>query len=361
MVMDNENYKLITNQSDLWKQASKDLRNFCEKNQCLGYEYSNSIIGYYHNDGMPDYDFLSLSITDEAFFQKYINYFMAELTPKNVLPGGACYDYACVYPELNQILGEHTHIFHDDLTEPWCVHLEKPYLLSKEIFELLSKYIVAHLNKVSIFEITVGKIEWIPCLVASENKIRIRNAELFFEWVNSHNEIMRQEPEYIPYYGNLWGEDIENFELCAEWKGDDSELKKIPLFVDVCRREWENEGCFGDKYVGAVKYQMKVSIDDESVIHIRPDSREICKHYYEKVMTAIKETNFWKRTGDVLYEGVWDDSEMEHCVQFLIDNNYEQDNKRFISIKYWKDFSEILSPEERYRMQCHILVGRELL
>lgn len=357
--MNGENDKSTINQSVLWKQASKDLRNFCEKIQCLGYEYSNSIIGYYHKDRMPDYDFLTLSITDEAFFQKYINYFIAELTPKNVLPGGACYDYACVYPELNQILGEHTHIFHDDLTEPWCVHLEKPYLLSKEIFELLSKYIVAHLNKVSMFEITVEKIEWIPCLVTSANKIRIRNAEHFFEWVNSHNDIMRQEPEYMPYYGDLWGDDIENYDLCAEWKGDDSELKKIPLFVDVYRREWEHGLEY--EYVGAVKYQMKVSIDDDSIIHIRPDKRELCKFYYEKVRSAMREVNISKWIDGVLYRGVWDDFEDEHYVQYLIDNKYEHNNTRFFRILhgYDNEFKRACSTAAEYNRATWILVGIE--
>lgn len=363
MVMDNENNKLIINQSALWKQASKELQEFFKQYKYFYCGNYNIPLWYYDKEcGMPDYDYSSLYITEESFFQKYLSYFTTALTPRNVLPIGHSFVYNCFYPELNQILGEKTHILHDDSSEPWCVRLEKPYLLSKDIFEVISKYIVAHLNIVSLFEVRAEKLEGIPCIVTFAEIRRICNAEQFSEWVDSYNNLIKHDDDYYNYetwsisvYEGFSETNIECFDLCVKWKGDDSELKKLPLFVDVYRTEFG----FSERF--EVKHQMRVSIDDDSIIHIRPDKREICKFYYEKVMTAIKEANFWKRTGNILYEGVWDDSEMEHCVQFLIDNNYEQDNKRFISIKHWKDFSEFLSPEESYRMQCHFLVGMELL
>ena len=355
--MNNENENFTINQSVLWKQASKVLQRFCEKLSDSGSMYhGSSILWYYDNErGMPDYDFSSLSITDEAFFQKYLNYFMTELTPMNVLPDGLI-GYVCFYPDIKQILGEKTHILHDDLSDPWCIHLIKPYLLSKDIFELLSRYIVDYLNKVSMFEVTTKTIEMTPCIFTSAEIKRICNAEQFFEWVNSHNNLIRHKEGRDFYeYDTFPGDSLENFDMCAEWKGDDSELKKLPLFVDVYRTEFG----FSERF--EVKHQMRVSIDDDSIIHINLNNREICKNYYEKVRSAMNEVNFWKRIDGVLYGGIWDDLELEHYIQFLIDNNYEQDNKRFISIKQWNDFSRFLSAEESYRMQCHIFVGMELL
>jgi hypothetical protein len=361
MIMDNENDKLTIKQSGLWKQASKELQEFFKKYMYFYCGHYNSPLWYYDKDcGMPDYNLSSLYITDESFFQMYLNYFMTELTPKNILPVGVCGDYACFYPELNQILGEKTHILHEDMSEPWCVHIEKPYLLSKDIFELLSKYIVAQLNVMSLFEITAEKIEEIPCLVTLAEIKRVCNAEQFFEWIDSLNDFIRDPKERtISVYDNTPGDSIENFDLCAEWKGTDSELKKLPLFVDIYRKEWESEGCLGYKYIGDVKHQMRVSIDEDSIIHISPDKREVCKFYYEKVMSAMREVNISKWIDGVLYRGVWDDFEDEHYVQYLIDNKYEHNNTRFFRIlhRYDNEFKRACSTE--YNRATWILVGIE--
>lgn len=355
--MDIENDKMTIKQSGLWKRASKDLRDFCKKIYCLG--CYNTPFWYHDKDfGMPNYDLSSISITDESFFQKYINFFMTELKPKNVLPAGGANEYACFYPDLNQILGEKTHILHDDLTDPWCVCLEKPYLFSKIFFELLSKYVVEHLNKVSMFEVEVEKMEGIPCLVTSAEIKRICNAEQFFEWVNSHNDLMKQKERNISVYDNMPGESIEDFDLQAEWKGNDSELKKLPLFVDIYKNEWD-DGFGGYNYKGEVKYQMKVSIDNDSIIHINLNNREVCKNYYDKVRSAMNNVHFSRWIDGVLYQAVYDD--LEYYVQYLIDNKYEQNNTRFINIIHWNELKpfDSLSVEDIYQMQCCILVGVE--
>ena len=354
----------LTLDKSVWKQASEDLRSFLKKMHCSvqgsGHD-CRPILWYYDMDhGLSDYDISSLSITDESFFQKYLNYFMTEFTPKNILPIGVAGDYACFYPELKQILGGKTHILHEDLSKPWCVRIEQSYLLSKDIFELLSKYVVEYLNKVSMFEITVEKIEGIPCLVTFAEIKRICNAEQFFEWIHLYNNLIKNEGnefQNITIYDTMPGDSIEDFDLHAEWKGDDSELKKLPLFVDVLRKEWED--VHGYNYLGEVKCQMKVSIDDDSKIHVRPDKREICKNYYEKVRSAMNKVNFRARKDGVLYEGVYDD--LEYYVQYLIDNKHEHNNTRFISIIHWNELSafDSLSAEAIYEMQCCILVGVE--
>lgn len=355
MVMDNENDKLIINQSALWKQASKELQEFFKKYKYFYCGNYNVHLWYYDKEcEMPDYDYSSLYITDESFFQKYLNYFLTELTPKNVLPIGYCCDYNCFYPELNQILGEKTHILHDDSTEPWCVRLEKPYLLSKDIFEVLSKYIVAHLNMVSMFEVRAEKLEGIPCIVTFAEIKRICNAEQFSEWVDSYNNLIKQEDGYetlsISVYEGYSERTMEDFDLCVEWKGDDSELKKLPLFVDVYRTEWRRVIDGEERCV--IKHQMKVSIDDNSIIHIRPDKREICKFYYEKVMSEMERLNiFYKRVDGVLYRGLdYDNPEQgvynyKHYVQYLIDNKYEHNNTRFVRMLECsdKDYQRALS------------------
>ena len=364
MVMDNEGDKLIINQSALWKQASKELQEFFKQYKYFYCGNYNIPLWYYDKEcGMPDYDYSSLYITEESFFQKYLSYFTTALTPRNVLPIGHSFVYNCFYPELNQILGDKTHILHDDSSEPWCVRLEKPYLLSKDIFEVISKYIVAHLNMVSLFEVRAEKLEGIPCIVTFAEIRRICNAEQFSEWVDSYNNLIKHDDDYYNYetwsisvYEGFSETNIECFDLCVKWKGDDSELKKLPLFVDVYRTEFG----FSERF--EVKHQMRVSIDDDSIIHIRPDKREICKFYYEKVRSEMERLNINTWLDGVLYCGL-DFSEYEryeHYVQYLIDNKYEHNNTRFFRMLNVsdKDYSRAIS-NSRSDYHPDYLVGIE--
>jgi hypothetical protein len=104
---------------------------------------------------------------------------------------------------------------------------------------------------------------------------------------------------------------------------------------------------------------MQVTIDDNSIIHIKCTNKEICKTYFNLVNSAMREIKYSKRIAGVLYHAVYDD--LEYFVKYIIDNKYEQDGSRFVSILHHYDTQtwEVLSSDDYYKLQACILVGVE--
>ena len=349
-------------QTSWWFQASKELKEFCRtisdsflaKNDCGPLYY------YDQNRGMPEFDLTSISITDDLFFQKILDFFNAILIPDNVLPCGQ-YDYVCLYPDLTKILGDKEYIIHNDWTNSWCVKIMNPYVLSRDVFEVIAEQLVTQINKICMFDVRIEKIGGIPCLVSSSRIYRICNAKQFNDWIDSFNNI--GSDDYIHSnirtsdFFQLAETDIERFDLTAYWQGNDDELTKLPLFVNIRQIEYERKGDLYCPYF--VDRKMQVNIDDNSIIHINCNKQEICKTYFDIVMSTMRDFHFSKWINGTRYIAVCD--ELEHYIQYLIDNNYKQNDTRFISILHGYDntMREALSSDEFYILQACILVGIE--
>ena len=349
-----------TNQAVSWYQASKDIKEFCQSitNSFLN-EYGDSPIVYYdQKQGMPECEYVSASITDEIFFGRILDYFITKLTPNDVIQCGQ-YEFVCFYPDLAQILGDKEYIVHNDDFDTWCIHVKNPYVFSRDFFELLADQIVEQINKISMFDVKIKKINGIPCLVTHSIIDRICSAKQFDEWIYSYNNLVYEDLENNTHsdYVLLAETGIEGFDLTAHWEGNDDDLTKLPLYVNIRQIEYERKGDLDCPY--CIERKMQVTIDDNSIIHIKCTNKEICKTYFNLVNSAMREIKYSKRIAGVLYHAVYDD--LEYYVKYIIDNKYEQDGSRFVSILHHYDTQtwEVLSSDDYYKLQACILVGVE--
>lgn len=355
---DNDNFGM--NQDVSWYQVSKDLKEFCRTIDGISLDAGGIGLLYYYDKhvGMPECDLESVSISDELFFQKILDYFMAKFIPDNVLPSSQ-YDYVCFYPDLTQILGDKEYIFHNDWFNAWCVQILNPFVLSRDLFEAIAEQLVLQINKICMFDVRIERIGAIPCLVSSSNIHRICNAKQFNEWIDAFNSDVYSNINCNRDIYYLASTDIESFDLTAHWVGHDNELTKLPLFVNIQQIETEREGDI--EYPYHVERNMRVTIDDDSIVHIKCSKNEICKTYFEKVRSSMQQIRHSTWIDGVLYKCVYDDFDYEHYVKYLIDNKYEQDGIRFISILHHNDdkIRETLTQEELYQTQLCIFVGVE--
>lgn len=361
----NDNDNFVTNQAVSWYQASKDLKEFCRTIDGDSLDAGGcGLLSYYDlYTEMPKCDLESVSITDELFFQKILDYFMAKFIPDNVLPCGQ-YDFVCFYPDLTQILGDKEYIYHNDWPNTWCAQIMNPFVLSRDLFEVIAEQLVEQINKICMFDVRIERIGGIPCLVSSSSIYRICNAKQFNKWIDSYNMIVKESCERGTFvrddvYFGVADKGVEEFDLTVHWEGMDEELTQLPLSVQICQVEYEWEKEWENPYI--VERNMRVTIDDDSIVHIKCSKNEICKMYFEKVRSSMQQIRHSTWIDGVLYECVYDDFDYEHYVMYLIDNKYEQDGIRFISILHHNDdrIRETLTHEEFYQTQLCIFVGVE--
>ena len=362
----NDNDNFVANQAVSWYQASKDLKEFCRTINGDSLDAGGLELLFYYDKQteMPKCDLESVSIADDLFFQKILDYFMEKFIPENVLPCGR-YDYVCFYPDLTQILGDKEYIYHNDWPNTWCAQIMNPFVLSRDLFEVIAEQLVEQINKICMFDVRIKRIGGIPCLVSSSSIYRICNAKQFNQWIDSYNLIVKESCERGTFvlddvFFGVADKGVEEFDLTVHWEGKDEELTQLPLSVQISQVEYECERYWENPYV--VERNMRVTIDDDSIVHIKCSKNEICKTYYEKVRSSMQQISQSTWIDGVLYECVYDfDFEYEHYVKYLIDNKYEQDGIRFISILHHNDdkIRERLTQEELYQTQLCIFVGVE--
>ena len=211
-------------------------------------------------------------ITAEELINTYSTYFLNRFSTHDVT---YCYDskYICFYPEIEKMLGQARCISFNNPSSSTYVYLKEPNLFSNSVFKIIGDYIAMQVNQKCLFW-TEFKIQSdIPYIISSTTIERIFNAEDFHEWISIYNKVVETEAKEdtgcLSSKDYFWiaTENIDSFDLSAQWAGNDNELNKLPLFVDI--NQIILERVMDSEQRKLINRGMQVSLDDNYKIHIK--------------------------------------------------------------------------------------------